>query len=351
VHGSHRARRSWADPALLIVLLALAGWTLWVSNGGRAQPGPAIGLIGLVAGAYVAGRLASQIPAAVGTVSVVLAAGIGLAVLSTPGALSGAPLAPPLGYGNANGALYALGAGAALVAGLSCGRPVVRLLAVLAAVGFTGLAVLTGSQAGAAVAAGLVVLGAALALRPTLGRPVPALAALAVVLALVSTVALGLAPSGGPAGAESALEGALSSRRVTLWAESLDLLDSAPIRGVGAGRFQDESPTARADDDARWAHSLWLQQAAETGLPGLVLLLTAAGIVVLRVRADGPDDGGVPAMGTAVVAGLLVHASIDYVVHFPVLPTFAALLAGLTAVSAGSGTVGTGKPAFTPPSP
>lgn len=348
MHGSHRARRSRADPALLTVLLALAGWTLWVSADGQARPGPAIALIALVAAAYVAGRLASRIPAAVGTVSAVLAVGVGLAMLTSPGALSGAAHAPPLGYGNANGALYALGAGAALVAGLSSGRPVARLLGVLAAAGFTGLAGLTGSQAGAAVAAGLVVLGAALALRPTLGRPVPALAALAVALALVSTVALSLAPSGGPA---SALEGALSSRRITLWTEALDLLDSAPVRGVGPGRFQDESPTARADDDARWAHSLWLQQAAETGLPGLVLLLTAVGIVVLRVRADGRDDGGVPAMGAAIVGGLLVHASIDYVVHFPVLPTFAALLAGLTAVSAGSGTAGTGKPAFTPPSP
>lgn len=332
VHGGDRAAVGAVDLALALLLLLLVTWTLVSAHGRVSRPEPLLLLLAAVGAAYSVGRLASRSSAAVAVVGGAAAAAVAVIVLAVPGGLSGAASAPPLGYGNANGALCALGAGGALVAGLSRNERWLRGNAFVAAAVLSAMAVATGSQAGAGVAVCLVVLGALLVVRPTAGRFVPLLAAAVVLLSLTLTAGLGWAADAQVGPRATPLHSELSQRRVTLWSESLQLLTQAPLRGVGPGRFQEESPLARADADARWSHSLWLQHAAETGVPGLVLLVAIASVVLLRVHPDGLLDGGVAAMGAAIVAGLLVHASIDYVMHFASVATLGALLAGLTAV-------------------
>ena len=279
----------------------------------------------LTGAAYAAGRLLSRGTDLRSVAAGALAVGCLLAVVALPGGLSGDATAPPLDYGNANGALLTLGAAAAMVAALSRQRRAHRLLGVLGSAVFLPLTVLVASQAATVVTALLLTLGATLSVRPTAGRPVPAVGALVVLAALTVTTALALSgPRLGP------VQEALSYQRVALWQEAVDMVERAPLRGLGVSSFDSEAPSAVRDRDVRWTHSLWLQQAAESGLPGLALLIVPAGIALLRVRADGWEDGGVPALGAAATTGMLLHGSIDYVFHFPVVLTLTALLAGLT---------------------
>lgn len=307
----------------------VAGWTMIAALGRDANPGPQLGLLAGGLAAYVTGRAASRLPDALPHACAALAGVVAAAVVTSPDGLSGEALAGPLGYGNANGALCAVGAGAALVAGLSRSRTAGRVAGVLAGCGLTGLAILTRSTTAAVVCAALVLAYCLLCWRPSAGRSVPALGAMSVLLVLLATVALGIQQQN-ESNTPSGVSAALSERRLVLWSESLDLLEREPARGVGPDRFQKESPTAVADEDARWSHSVWLQQAAETGLPGLVLALGLAATLLLRVRAEGWEDLGVPAMGAATMTGVLVHSSLDYVLHFWPVVVASALLLGLT---------------------
>ena len=117
----------------------------------------------------------------------------------------------------------------------------------------------------------------------------------------------------------------LSTRRLTLWHESLQLIREHPLLGAGPGRFRLVSPTARSDPDAAWAHHEFLQQGVETGLPGMVLAvaLVAWGFVTLW-RVSGPLSPSAAAALMAVGA----HACVDYILHFPAVPIAAALLVG-----------------------
>lgn len=325
VHARQSASGRTGDLAVAASLLALGAWTAIGPPSGSTSRMPTVAAVALAGGGYAIGRLASlSVPVRTAT-ALLMGAGAVLAVALSPGGLSGTATAPPLHYGNANGALVTLGVSAVLIASLSTRGTSQRLLGVGGAATLVPVAWLTGSQAATAISAALVVIGAGLALRPTIGRPLPALAALAVLGSLAATMAMALT---GPE--VGRVQEALTYRRVHQWAESVAMVEESPWRGRGVGSFAAEAPSALLDRDVRWSHSLWLQQAAETGLPGLALLLTAAGVVVLRIQADGWEDGGVPAMGAAVTAGMLLHGSVDYVFHFPVLLGATAVLAGLT---------------------
>src|SRR6185369_4744596 len=97
--------------------------------------------------------------------------------------------------------------------------------------------------------------------------------------------------------------------------------------GVGIGRFAVESPTARSDADARWAHDEFLQVGAEAGIPAMALMIAIFLWAVVRLTATRRVRWGV-AIGAAAVAALGVHASIDYVLHFPAVGFVAAGVLG-----------------------
>lgn len=325
VHGRHPALPTRVDLLVLVLLAALGGWT--AAAGGR--PGPELALIAAVAGAFVLGRCAGSWRATRIAAAAAVAAAVTLAVLAAPDGLSGRPLAGPLGYGNANGALCTLGVTGLLLAVLTFRRTSVRLAGTVLAAGLVYAAHRTGSQAATALSSAVVGLAAVLAARPSWGRAVPLLTALAVAGGIAATVGLALVPrdagSGGP------VVEALSDRRVVLWSESLDLVRREPLLGVGADRFSAEAPTAAADADAGWAHSAWLQQAAETGLPGGLLLCAVGVTTVLATRRATRSRawGASAAVGAAGVGAVLVQASIDYVLHFPAVAVLTALLIGL----------------------
>lgn len=287
------------------------------------------------AAAFAAGALLPR-RAVVGA-GLVIGAGTAVAVLSAPDGLSGNALAGPLGYGNANGAMCAQGVAACMLATLR-GRRLSRLLGIALAAVLLLLAWQTASAAGL-VAAMLCAAGSLLIAslpatrRAGAARKVVLLAGAAVGVALTATVALGAtydvaAPRDDPL--SRVLDRGLSERRIVLWSEALDLLADQPVRGVGAGRFAQESPTARSDDDARWAHSAFLQQAAENGAPGLLAFLALSGwVFAVLHRAAGRDPSA--AVGALAAGALLGHATLDYVLHFPAVALLAAVVVGAAA--------------------
>jgi len=145
--------------------------------------------------------------------------------------------------------------------------------------------------------------------------------ALAVVLA--GTVGLGATYRSGSA---SFATRALTERRLVLWSEALDILAEHPA-GVGVGGFATTAPTAIRDRDARWAHQEFLQVGVELGWAGLalVMLLFVWGFVRLAMH---PRPDACVALGAASLAALGIHASVDYVWHFPAVPVVAAALVG-----------------------
>ena len=320
VHGPHPAAPTATD-LLLVALVALVALCT-ASAGGR--PGPQLALLAVAVLVHAVARLVAATPHGLvaGTASIAL--GTVAWVVTTPDGLSGAALAGPLGYGNANGALCTVGAGAAAVLALAARERAVRAGALVLAATATALAVQTGSAAAAGLSAALLALAVLLLVRPAWSRLVPLLSAAAVIGTALLTVGLAV---GAPGTATTAAGEALSARRIVLWAEAVDLVRADPLTGTGLGGFATTAPTAVADTDARAAHSAWLQQAAETGLVGgSVLLCTAAAAVSLRRRRP------TAAMGGAAGAAVLVQAGIDYVLHFPAVVLLTVAVCALTVI-------------------
>jgi O-antigen ligase len=277
------------------------------------------------------------------------------------------PLGPPLGYANANAALFVQAEVAALMLLVLSTRLWHRATAGMLAAVFALMPVLIGSVAGSILAAGVA--GAAVLRR---ARWVPAACGLALALAFVATTAAGglRATRGAPgtaasdspaAGAprsrstteailhppgpkqltavERAVEG---NRRVVLWGEAFSIMAHRPLWGTGPGRFAETAPTALADPDAAWAHNGFLQQGAETGVPGLILVASLFAWALAQTegvhrraasgrRRAGASVQAMQAVGAAGVAALGMHATVDYVLHFPAVTVAGALLAGFAA--------------------
>jgi hypothetical protein len=110
-----------------------------------------------------------------------------------------------------------------------------------------------------------------------------------------------------------------SNGRWQFWGEAIDAFASNPLAGVGAGGFEDWwARHATVAIFVRNPHSLPLQQAAELGVPGLLLFcgfLAALGIAgVRRLRAGLTGDVGVL---LAVVAAGAIGAAVDWTWEIP----------------------------------
>ena len=251
---------------------------------------------------------------------VVVGVAVGMALTSWP-VVGGGPLSGPFGYRNATGAFYVQAAVAALMVILSVRRPPLRLLLVAVAVSFVVVAAADSLAAGMTLAIFPIVLVARRGGRWT--RLEVVVAGFLVLLVLVGTVVLGATYK---PGSNSPLVRALTDRRLVLWHESLQIIADHP-GGVGAGRFRYVAPTAIADRDARWAHNEFLQQGVELGWSGLVLamLLFLWGFARLLVH---PEPDAIVALGAVSLAALGMHASVDYILHFPAVLLATAALVG-----------------------
>jgi O-antigen ligase len=298
---------------------AVGAWTLVSTAVSGGHPAGELALLAAAAGSLVAGNRLARVRRWIVPALVLAAAG---ALAVGAGAISRGPARGPFGYANATGGFYALAAFAGLMLVVSSESTAGKALALAGALGCAAVpfAVHAAAASGVAVVLPIAALAGVTAGRPWAG--IAAVGALAM-LALAVTVTLGaIHEPGGSGGVESALTG----RRVELWHEALQLMGERPVTGVGPVRFAVMSTTARGDADARWAHNEFLQQGAETGMPGMVLLVLLFGWALWALAVAGGD--AFAAFGATAVAALGIGASVDYLLHFAALPVTAAALAG-----------------------
>lgn len=300
---------------------------MWGLVAAANRPGhPETYLLALLtaAGSYVLGRVlgarsALMVPGAVaGAVTAVL--------VLWSGALGGAATAPPLEYGNANGALVAQAVGAACLAAIvvSAERRRGELL-VLA--GLLVLAAFATRSVAAAVGALAVLCTAMMSASVYRRSTVVVVSAVCVAGVVLGTVVLGVLGTRSGGGIDAKAQAGLTERRVRLWSDGVDLTGRYPLRGTGPGTFVTHSGTAVADADVRSAHSLWLRQGAEQGVPGLVCMVGVVGWVYVRLWRS-PQPPAVVAVGAVTFTAFVVQTSMDYVAEFPVVLVAVGLLVG-----------------------
>lgn len=112
-----------------------------------------------------------------------------------------------------------------------------------------------------------------------------------------------------------------SSGRCQYWEVALDGFTSDPAIGVGAGGFEQlwnrNAPFTRK---LTHAHSLFFENLAELGLPGLLFVLgflAPAGYAVWRRPGLIPDSGGEFGAAAAVLITGIVSATVEWTFEFP----------------------------------
>jgi len=111
----------------------------------------------------------------------------------------------------------------------------------------------------------------------------------------------------------------LSGTRYEVWQSALAAFDAHPLDGTGAGTFEfwwNSHP--RDAEFVRNAHNLWLQNMADLGLPGLLLIVgvaiaAIAVAVSVRRRARRSTSAGVSTAFLAAFVVFLFHASVDWI--------------------------------------
>ena len=100
--------------------------------------------------------------------------------------------------------------------------------------------------------------------------------------------------------------------RIYLWRGTLKMIEARPIVGFGPGAFSGSYPQFAPAGTARSAHESWLQIAAESGVPAL-LLLVATAILALRNgwRARRDEGWALRAGAMGAVIAMIVHGCFD----------------------------------------
>lgn len=318
------AGRNVSDAAGVIVLGACAIWSLVSAAAHDGRPEGVLLAVLAVAAGYASGRIAgSLLPVAAPCAGAL--AGLGLAV-ALPHLAAGPEVSTPLGHAGAAAALLTLATGAACCAAWATTAPALRLALRLLA---TGMA-LTGAAMGSAT--GCLVSGAVLLCSLAAARlrsRDAGIAGLALTAALTTGTVWALTGNVLPAGPTTSLAGRLTAHRVLLWRDALHLAHREPVLGVGPGRFGELSPTA---SQAFWPdgkpHSAPLQQAAEQGLVGVLLLATAF-FWMLFALWRSPRSTPVVLTAGAALTGLAAIAAVGDALSFTTVSAGAGLLAGL----------------------
>jgi O-antigen ligase len=322
------ARRIHVTPnrvGLVIVLAAI----LWIAVSGYATEGSVAPMAGLVLGvtaAFVLGSKAGSRRPVV-PLTIVMTAFL-VALLTGPSIFSSDPISGPFGYANAKGQFFVQASAAGLMLVVLARRPELRVVGGVAMVSFALVPVLSRSIAAGVLAVLILCLCIAVLAGVGVRWTIP-VSAVGLALGLLTTIALGAtapnADSAHPSG--SVIVQSLSARRLFLWHDALAIIGQHPVTGIGIGRFSVASPTARDDpDDAHWAHQEFLQVGAEAGVLGFILLASVFAWAFVRLWIS--DLRTASAVAAAAVAALGIHACIDYVLHFPVIPIMTAALVG-----------------------
>jgi hypothetical protein len=110
----------------------------------------------------------------------------------------------------------------------------------------------------------------------------------------------------------------LSSSRYPVWKSAIKAFKAHPAGGTGAGTFEfwwnEHGTTGESVQDT---HNIWLENMAELGLPGLLLIIAVAAAaiglaVTARIRARRNATAGCAAAFAAVLLVYLLHATVDW---------------------------------------
>lgn len=109
-----------------------------------------------------------------------------------------------------------------------------------------------------------------------------------------------------------------------------------PWLGQGIGAFQDafrpHVPLEVANFEWDMAHSSYLENLYELGVPAAVVLYLALALVVARLLAGlrrRESDAGLPALALAVLTAAGVHATVDFSLQMPACTALFAVILGL----------------------
>ncbi|ANP53143.1 O-antigen ligase [Streptomyces griseochromogenes] len=307
----------------MILLGACAAWSLITAAAHDGRPEGVLLAVLAVAAGYAAGRISGALlPVAAPCAGA--AAGLVLAV-AVPDLSPGPRYAVPLGHAGATTALLALATGAACCAAWAARGPLPRLGLRLLAAGTVLAGAAVGSAIGCAASAAVLLCSLAAGSMHHRGA---AIVGLALAAALVAGTIWALAAGALPAGLAEALEGRLTAHRVQLWQDALRLARRDTGLGVGPGRFGELSTAASqgALSDGR-PHSAPLQQAAEQGLVGVILLAATFGWA-LHALWRTPRSTPVALTAGAALTALAVIAAAGNALSFAAVTAGAGLLAG-----------------------
>ncbi|MFE1960246.1 O-antigen ligase family protein [Streptomyces sp. NPDC059479] len=309
-----------------VVLGACAVWALISAAGTDGRPeGVLLAVLAVTAG-YASGRISGSL-APVATASVMAVAWLAAAIASgQEGFGTAVAVGTPPGDTGAVAGLLVLAAGAACCAATAAGPSSVRLTMTLLAVTIAGAALLFGSVAGFVAVLGVLLCSLATA---RTRRRVAGLAGLALVTALVVGASWAVAEQVLPEGLSVSLEGQLTQHRVALWQDAAELAKEHPLLGSGPDRFGDLSPTVTQSlDSDSTPHSAALQQAAEQGVVGVLLLGAVFGWLLYGLVRSACSTPVVLTAGAALTA-LAAVASVGNALSFTPVTAGAGLLAGL----------------------
>lgn len=307
------------------MLGACAAWSLITAavHDGRPE-GMLLAVLAVTAG-YAAGRVCGALlPAAALTAAAL--AGLGLTA-AAPQLSAGPEIASPLGHAGATAAVLTLSTGAACCAAWTVGTPAWRLLLRLLAAGIVVTAAVLGSAS--ACVTGAAVLLCSLAAGRMGHHRGAGLAGLLLTAVLATGLTWAVAGKAVPEGLAVSLEGQLTRHRIELWHDALHMASRDAALGVGPGRFGELSTTAAQMmlPDGK-PHSAPLQQAAEQGVTG-VILLAAAFCWLLYTLWRSPRPTPVVLTAGAALTALATIAAVGNALSFTTVSVGAGLLAGL----------------------
>ncbi|MFF4908293.1 O-antigen ligase family protein [Streptomyces sp. NPDC001260] len=322
--GEDGDRRNVSDAAGVVALGGCATWSLITATAHDGRPEGVLLAVLAVAAGYAAGRICGALLPVAAMCAGALAGLVLMAVV--PRLAAGPQIDAPLGHAGGTAALLTLCTGAACCAAWEAGSPTLRFALGALAAGITVAAPVLGSVSG--FIGCTAVLLCSLAAGRMRGRAL-GMAGLALGAAAAGLLTWAVAAGSLPGGLTASLQGELTPHRLRLWHDALRLSRDNAALGVGPGRFGEVSTTATRTlfPDGK-PHSALLQQAAEQGVVGVLLLAAVFGWLLYTLwRSPRPT----PVVLTAGAALTLVAAiaSVGNALSFTAVSVGAGLLAGL----------------------